>query len=69
MHGIPTVLAGTIEDKAETVMRALWARTSVRFKKARPSVEELRWVIDAVLEDDNTLTIFPNIPPIHKNTH
>lgn len=51
MYGVPTVLAGGTEEKKETIMRGVWAGTSVGIKKRRPAVRELRDAVDAILAD------------------
>jgi hypothetical protein len=49
--GVPMVLAGEGQDKAQTGGIAAWAGVSISFQKRRPRVEKLREAIQEVLDN------------------
>ncbi|RDW67428.1 glycosyltransferase [Aspergillus mulundensis] len=51
MNGVPMVLAGTGQDKAEVSMRGEWAGIAVNLRTSTPTVEALREGIDKALSD------------------
>ncbi|KAL2825762.1 glycosyltransferase family 1 protein [Aspergillus cavernicola] len=56
MHGVPMVLAGSGQDKAEVCMRGQWAGIAVNLKTDRPSVEALRDGVYRLLGDSSFKT-------------
>ena len=55
-HGVPMVVAGDTEDKAETTRRVEWSRTGVNLKAARPTDEGVARAVDEVLTDPSYRT-------------
>ncbi|KAJ5091584.1 UDP-Glycosyltransferase/glycogen phosphorylase [Penicillium alfredii] len=51
MHGVPMVMAGTTQDKAEVSMRGEWAGIAVNLRTDTPSREALRDGVDRILAD------------------
>jgi MGT family glycosyltransferase len=49
-HGVPMVLAGTSEDKAEVTARTAWAGAAVNLATQRPAVADIREAVERVLE-------------------
>ncbi|KAL4973033.1 UDP-Glycosyltransferase/glycogen phosphorylase [Aspergillus desertorum] len=56
MNGVPMVLAGTGQDKAEVAMRGEWAGIAVNLRTSTPTVEALRKAVDKVLSDSRFKT-------------
>lgn len=50
-HGVPLVVAGETEDKAEVAARVEWSGTGVNLHTARPEVDVVRAAVDEVLSD------------------
>jgi UDP:flavonoid glycosyltransferase YjiC (YdhE family) len=50
-HGVPMVVAGLTEDKAEVTARAAWAGAAINLATQRPEPESIRRAVDAVLAD------------------
>lgn len=50
-HGVPLVVAGETEDKAEVAARVEWSGTGVNMHTARPEVDVVRAAVDEVLSD------------------
>jgi UDP:flavonoid glycosyltransferase YjiC (YdhE family) len=50
-HGVPLVVGGETEDKAEISARVEWTGTGVNLRTARPEVSAVRAAVDEVLED------------------
>jgi UDP:flavonoid glycosyltransferase YjiC (YdhE family) len=48
-HGVPMVVAGDTEDKAETTRRVEWSRTGVNLGTARPDEATIARAVDEVL--------------------
>jgi UDP:flavonoid glycosyltransferase YjiC (YdhE family) len=48
-HGVPMVVAGDTEDKAETTRRVEWSRTGVNLGTARPDETVIARAVDEVL--------------------
>ncbi|KAF7596412.1 hypothetical protein BBP40_001719 [Aspergillus hancockii] len=51
MHGVPMVMAGKSQDKAEVSMRGEWAGIAVNLRTNTPSLEALRDGVDRILTD------------------
>ncbi|KAK5992101.1 UDP-glucosyltransferase A1 [Cladobotryum mycophilum] len=51
MNGVPAVLGGETEEKAEVVMRAAWAGFAWNLKSQTPTSEQVREGVDNVLGD------------------
>jgi MGT family glycosyltransferase len=49
-QGVPMVLAGTSEDKAEVTARTAWAGAAVNLATQRPAVADLRGAVERVLD-------------------
>lgn len=49
--GVPLVVAGTTEDKAEIAARVAWSGVGINLKTQRPAVAAVREAVDAVLGD------------------
>ncbi|KAL2827488.1 glycosyltransferase family 1 protein [Aspergillus pseudoustus] len=56
MHGVPMVLGGSGQDKAEVSARGEWAGIAVNLKTDRPSVEAIRDSVNTVLTDSKYKT-------------
>lgn len=50
-HGVPLVVGGETEDKAEVAARVEWTGTGVNLHTARPQVAAVRAAVDEVLGD------------------
>lgn len=50
-HGIPVVVAGSTEDKAEVAARVRWSGVGVSLGTDTPSPKQIRRAVDAVLPD------------------
>ncbi len=48
-HGVPMVVAGDTEDKAETTRRVQWSGTGVNLETPRPDAAAIAKAVDAVL--------------------
>ncbi len=48
-HGVPMVLAGETEDKAEVTARAAWAGAAINLATQRPKGQDLRAAVERVL--------------------
>ena len=55
-HGVPMVVAGDTEDKAETTRRVEWSQTGVNLKAARPTDDGVARAVDEVLTDPSYRT-------------
>ncbi len=51
-HGVPMVVAGTTEDKAEVAARVAWSGTGIDLRTEQPTSLQLRSAIDSVLSDN-----------------
>ncbi|KAJ5689213.1 UDP-Glycosyltransferase/glycogen phosphorylase [Penicillium macrosclerotiorum] len=52
MHGVPMVIAGTGQDKAEVAMRGEWAGIAANLRSNTPSIEAIRDSVNSITEDD-----------------
>ncbi|RAL13302.1 UDP-Glycosyltransferase/glycogen phosphorylase [Aspergillus homomorphus CBS 101889] len=52
MHGVPMVIAGTGQDKAEVSMRGEWAGIAANLRSNTPSIEDIREGVTKVIGDD-----------------
>jgi UDP:flavonoid glycosyltransferase YjiC (YdhE family) len=50
-HGIPLVLAGTLETDVETAARVAWAGAGVDLRTSRPAPETLRAAVERIRND------------------
>lgn len=50
-HGIPVVVAGSTEDKAEVAARVRWSGVGIGLRTDTPSPERVRRAVDTVLSD------------------
>ena len=50
-HGVPMVLAGQTEDKAEVTARAAWAGAAINLATQRPAAKDLRAAVETVLTE------------------
>ena len=48
-HGVPMVLAGLSEDKAEVTARTAWAGAAINLATQRPAVADIRRAVESVL--------------------
>ena len=55
-NGVPTVLAGKTEEKAETTMRAVYAGVGVSLETQTPTPEKVRAGVEEILRDTNYKT-------------
>lgn len=51
-HGVPLVVAGKTEDKAEVAARVAWSGTGINLKTNRPTATQVRDAVRKVLADD-----------------
>lgn len=51
-HGVPLVVAGVSEDKAEVGARVAWSGVGIGLKTDTPTASALRAAIESVLDDD-----------------
>ncbi|MET4638136.1 glycosyltransferase [Mycetocola sp. 2940] len=51
-HGVPLVVAGKTEDKAEVTARVAWAGVGINLKTNRPTPKQVRDAVRKVLADD-----------------
>jgi len=49
-HGVPMVLAGQSEDKAEVTARTAWAGAAINLATQRPAVADIRKAVKSVLD-------------------
>ncbi|KAL4744721.1 hypothetical protein BDW72DRAFT_212252 [Aspergillus terricola var. indicus] len=56
MNGVPMVLAGTGQDKAEVAMRGEWAGIAVNLRTNTPTVDALQKAVDRVLSETDFKT-------------
>ncbi|OOG00364.1 glycosyltransferase family 1 protein [Aspergillus carbonarius ITEM 5010] len=56
MNGVPMVMAGTGQDKAEVSMRVEWAGIGVNLRTDSPSLEAIRDGVDKILTDSSFKT-------------
>ncbi|WP_434155447.1 glycosyltransferase [Pseudomonas sp. JZ134] len=50
-HGVPLVIAGTSEDKAEVAARVAWAGAGINLKTDRPATQDLSEAVATVLRE------------------
>ena len=50
-HGVPLVIAGTSEDKAEVAARVAWAGAGINLKTDRPATQDLSNAVATVLRE------------------
>jgi UDP:flavonoid glycosyltransferase YjiC (YdhE family) len=50
-HGVPMVLAGQTEDKAEVTARAAWAGAAINLATQRPEAQDVRAAVEKVLTE------------------
>ena len=50
-HGVPLVIAGTSEDKAEVAARVAWAGAGINLKTDRPNTQDLSAAVATVLRE------------------
>ncbi|KAL5048575.1 hypothetical protein BDW71DRAFT_205273 [Aspergillus fruticulosus] len=56
MNGVPMVLAGTGQDKAEVAMRGEWARIAVNLQTSTPTIEAIGKAVDKILLESSFKT-------------
>lgn len=56
MHGVPMVMAGMGQDKAEVSMRGEWAGIAVNLQTATPSPEAIQDAVNKILRDSHFKT-------------
>ena len=50
-HGVPVVVAGKTEDKAEVAARVAWTGTGVRLRTSTPRPAQVRRAVRRLLDD------------------